>query len=196
MRRPILIAAVAIALTGCSSGGSPAPTDDQPGTIAGLQAQAERNGWTNVSNLLKDGQVTKEDLRAAFDTMATCSKASGVTLTDPKVNPVDGWRLTFDMAGTPTASGQQAQMDCQTKEYDPISIGYEVTHKNVMDPALMKAVQACLAKRGVSTTGQEKNVPDLVPAGNADKVRADKVVACVSDEAGTMFPGETILTGY
>jgi hypothetical protein len=189
-----VLASVTLALASCSANDAPDPTDNESTSIASLQRQAEENGWANASALLKDGQVTKEDLRAAFDNMAACAKPSGATFTDPQVNPVDGWRLTFDLAGTPSAEAGEAALDCQAKEYDPISIGYEVTHDDAMDPALMKAVQACLAKRGITTTGQEMGVSDLVPAGAVDKARGDKVVACVTKEATSLFPNATIVT--
>jgi len=127
--------------------------------------------------MLEDAELSTAELERSIDAMFECFSAAGIWNEYEGVNPVDGWRPLYGVSMEDPA----AVDTCERETFKYIGLGWELLNEDVMDPGLMTLIQECLAQGGDEVTGSEKNLKDLVPAGD-DDARVVAVRACaVSD---------------
>ena len=187
------VAAVVSLTTGCGASSDATPTRST--TVAGLHAQAVDQDWPVQEQILADGHVSPDELATAFADFRSCVEGYGLTVSEPSVNRVDGWRLLADIDynGVTDQDTIDDANDCSRTRMSLVEIGYEISNPPHMDPALMTWVRDCLTKRGLATTGTERSVADLA-AG--DDTRFEKVQTCVQAGAHTLYPGEPLAITY
>ena len=112
-------------------------------------------------------------------------------LSDPTINPVDGWRRLSDVSfnGVTDPKVQNKAHDCYGSTQQFVEIAYEMTHVARMDPSLMAGVQSCLTAKRVVVTGSERNVTDLLHGSVSGSARATSIVACINAKGEQLLPG-------
>jgi hypothetical protein len=170
-----------------------------PKTFDRVVADAHEGGASSDQlELLADGEATKDDIARAYENYARCVERVGMIMSEPAVNPVDGWRLTVDIDAngiTDEGVAEQAQA-CQFGEVMFVDFAYEVTHEDEMAADLMTAVQGCMRDRSLETTGVERNMHDLLPDGSADEARAAAVQACINGTAFKLYPNAQLVMTF
>ncbi len=155
----------ALAVAGCAAGGPEA-------------AQA----WA-----LEDGVVTKAEYHKAVGGFLTCLREAGYEVTEPVISPMDGLTLLYDIvpSGEPAAWNEKLE-SCNHRHLSHIEPAYVEAIEHVMDESLRQGVAQCLAKKGITAKGSERNATDFVAAsGNRPLV----VMECVTTTARAIFPG-------
>lgn len=168
----LVVGSLAFMMTGCESSSS------EPLTLDLLISQAEADGGPDQVAMLEDGELTTAELKQSIDAMFDCFDAHGLDNDYEGVNPVDGWRPLYGV----DARDRNAVDDCRRTTYKYIELGYELLNEDVMDPALMAVVQACMIDAGVALTGQEKSLSDLAPQGGEDEARIELVRSCAASQ--------------
>lgn len=187
------IAVVSLAAAGCSADTDSAPADQT--TVTGLHGQAAEENWPLQEQILSDGHVSPDELTAAFADFRSCVENYGMAVTEPTVNRVDGWRLLADINynGISDQDTIEDAMDCSRTRMSLVELGYETTNQPQMDSSLMTWVRDCLAKRGLATTGSERDVADLTAD---DDQRFSAVQTCIQAGAHALYPGESLAITY
>lgn len=188
----VLFALVTVlALTGCT-GAEETPATSM--TFEDVLAAAREGGGDAQVEVLEDGAVTSAEFRQSMENYFECLEEAGLTYVDNGANPVDGWRPLTEIgwSGLSDSEGPARDTACSRAHVEYVMLGYELVNDDVMDPALMSSVQACLEAAGVETLGTEKNVDDLLPLGHEDEARASFVETCIFQE-GASYPYGIIL---
>ena len=194
----MLSAAVAASLLTACSGATTPKKGLEFTDVASVAARAKQDGADKALSLIADGDATAADLSQSVDDFRACVEAIGMKLSEPVVNPVDGWTpLTdVDFNGVTDSSLQQKAAQCYAKTEQYVELAYELTHKATMDARLMAAVQACLTDRRIDITGSERNVADLVRGSNSSSARGTAVTACIQAKAADLYPGTPITIAF
>ena len=189
----VVVAAACVAFvgSGCSTQAQPGSSTLTPREIVLQTAkQAQDAGYTDQYEALKDGEVTSDEYDQAFHNLADCYKASGVGVTTPVVNPVDGFSYLFESVGNGLDSKkvEQVQTKCLNEHWMLVSAAYNTVTPPRMDDALRIAVMSCLNSHGFKTTSGEKNLSELGGPGPVADERHSATVQCVGDEAFKLYP--------
>jgi hypothetical protein len=174
-------------LAGCATPG------EAPGRelVVVLAREALDRGQVEQYELMKDGEVDREDNDAAFRLMRSCMSDGGVELTDPVVSPADGLRYIYDLVpnGLAPKAIDALQRRCEEQYWTTISSAYADTNPHVMDEALREAALACLDDHGYEMTGDESNFKEMVGDPDSDNGKQrDQAAACIFDAAHELFP--------
>lgn len=197
-RTVIACGAALLLLTGCGT----AADDEGSWTVDRVLAEARAAGQDRVVELLEDGEITLEEIQRFEDEGDDCLRALGVTIGERMISPVDGWStlrdLSYDGLDIEHDQDLRAGVEACNDEWAVgwLQVAYDITHEEVMDEPLMHAVRACLEAAGHQTTGQERNVDDLL-AGKAEGPRLETLRVCVMDEAFRLYPDlPALAVGY
>jgi hypothetical protein len=163
--------------TGCT----PAAGNGGRGAAPAESAYPQSQSWA-----LRDGTVTDSEYRTAIDALVSCVRTAGYRITDPTVSPVDGLTLLYDIepAGDPDTWNTRVEA-CDTANVSMIEPSYVEQRPQVMDPALRKAVAACLRADGFTPTGTEHNIKDFV---ELTKGPGEPATHCVTATVPKVFP--------
>ncbi|MEV4582954.1 hypothetical protein AB0K16_58075 [Nonomuraea jabiensis] len=79
---------------------------------------------------------------------------------------------------------------CRAQHLDAVEARFSETHKALMAPRLMAAVQRCLEGKNIPVTGREKNPSDLLAV--VPKGQIMDLLDCVHQNANNLYPGVPI----
>lgn len=178
--------AVAILLTGCSSGAT------DPRAIVLNSAQEARSAGSEANaEAMDDGELTEDEYRAAARRYQECYREEGIVLPEPVLSPVDNVTLEWEFPDTTFTSDAQISkaLELCTSQWTPVVLAYGATHEQHTDPLLLKAARECLEDAGFTTPEDAVRVADLVgdPSNDSGKQRS-AAEKCLIDEAFKLFP--------
>lgn len=173
MRIGTVGAVALVLLAGCSPTTGEQPTTEPPYPTA--------QAWA-----LDDGVVTEIEYRIAIDGFVSCMRNAGYAVTDPKLSPIDGLTLLYDLkpSGDPSAWNKKVE-ECDDASVSQIEPTYVESRDQVMAPALRTATANCLTDDGVRLSGTELNVKNFVDAAAGS---GETVMGCVSASMKRLFP--------
>jgi len=189
----MLCAATTALLSGCATPGVPEGRE----LVLALAEEALDRGQVEQYDLMKDGEIDREDNDAAFRLMRACMSDGGVELTDPVVSPADGLRYIYDLLpnGLSSSAVDTLQQRCNDQYWTTISSAYADTNPHVMDEALREAAIACLEDHDYTMTGDESNFKEMVGDPDSDDgTQREQAAACVFDAAHELFPDLTSMS--
>jgi hypothetical protein len=179
IRSSILLAALLIGLTGCSTtpeAGQPRPTrvEEEPSTSAAAPSGRAK--------------VTAGDYEAAVGRLAACLKESRIELLNDGWDPVDNERiiLRYKAPGMDYEQVSKVAGRCESMYLTDVAARYTQDNKSHMAPELMAAVRACLKAREIELSGREQNPDDLLNAVPPN--RHDELRACVRNSVRVLYP--------
>lgn len=186
-----LVAVASFALTACSGGSS-----DPGAVVQSLAAEAKAAGSDENAALLEDGKVSEDELYDAARRYQSCVRDLGVELPEPVMSPVDSVTLMWDELATVELGGEAAEQATQCRQqYEPVSGAFVVTHKSVMDPALVDAVSDCMVSAGFEVPPDASSVADFVGGeGEDDSGRVSQAEKCTVYNAMRLFPEQPGVT--
>jgi len=186
-RLQVLTALTALfALSACSA----TEGTQTPASMADIQSQAASDGGPRQSEILQDDTVSTSEFTGAVDDYLSCLADKGLESDYVAVNPVDSWRPIVDVfwPGLTEDEGRGREEECMRTTLRYVTYGYDLGDNDLMDPAMMAGVQACLSKTDQPVDGTERSLGDLIPLGAGDEARAAAVETCIF-AVGQTYPG-------
>ncbi|MCS3442151.1 hypothetical protein [Microbacterium phyllosphaerae] len=184
------IALAVVALSGCSPASDAAPPTGEA-LVAELAAQAKESSWDSQYEILRDGEVTVAEHDAAFRKMTDCMLESGISVSNPAINPADGltYLYSIDGPGLDEEFFLAEQAACLESEWNLVDNGFLATRQPRMEPALMDAARACLIAQGYEISDNTRAFRDLAGDPDADDgAQRDAAGVCVSEQAHALYP--------
>ncbi len=180
------------AVSGCTAQSSTALEKPDPREqVLAVAKMALDAGFSEQYEAMKDGEITFDEYDKSYKNVASCYEASGVGVTTPIVNPVDGTTYLFQALGNglEPSKVQQVMDRCLEKYWTMLSSVYNAVTPATMDEALRVAVISCLKRDGFEVSGDEKNLSELArtQSETGDK-RRNAVTDCVGSEAFRLYP--------
>ena len=180
------------AVSGCTAQSSTVPEKPNPREqVLAVAKMALDAGYTEQYDAMKDGEITFDEYDNSYKNVASCYEASGVGVTTPVINPVDGTTYLFQALGNglEPSKVQQVMNTCLDKYWTMLSAVYNAVTPATMDEALRVAVISCLQRDGFEVSGDEENLSELArtQSETGDK-RRNAVTDCVGNEAFRLYP--------
>ncbi|RZU49850.1 hypothetical protein EV385_1607 [Krasilnikovia cinnamomea] len=147
------------------------------------------------AKLLADGSVSRGDYEEAVKAVGECFARHDLQFTNEGWDPVANQTIDFTF-GNPKLSDDEVLSlgdGCQKAYLERIQEGYGTSSKPVMNPAVLKESQDCLAMQGIQTTSKETNVNELIASAGQQQFKT--VVKCIKESAQKLYPNRSIYVG-
>ena len=137
-------------------------------------------------------RMTRGDYEVAVGELKDCLTRSQVELVNEGWDPVDQQGMLLGYRAPQLADERVLEVarQCRAAHFDAAAARFRRDNAARMEPALMKAVQACMKDRGFKVTGREENPDDLVAAAPKDKIW--EVADCVRLSSRKLYPDKPV----
>lgn len=176
-----------LGLSACGAQQAPVAGPLSSEQIVALSETEAEAGNTEQAEILRDGTVTSEEHDRAFQLVRSCYESFGYSIVGPEVSPIDGYSYSYaiDAAGYEEESVWTNLEGCETRYWQSVVRAYGSTREAVMDPALLRATQDCLAAQDQNLPDAVQNLRDIMEANGVDQ---EDALSCVSDNAVDLYP--------
>lgn len=152
-------------------------------------------GHDEQHSQLVDGAVTTIEYETAVGSTQTCLVQSGFPTPDAQLSPLDNLRLLLspELAGKTRDQLSTVQDECQATFLNSVESFYLGAHTALMDPALLLAVEACVAAEGVEPPQDASNMSELLADTNIKSPERSTFFDCAASEMHRLFPAFTTI---
>jgi hypothetical protein len=167
---------------------------DSP-AIAQEARNLEAAGFSAQAALLSDGVVSSDDYRRAIDNYSDCLVAVGMSITIPRLSPVDGF--SFDFAVNHGSLKDDAALEveekCRQEHLGKVEAYWAAINTQVMDLSLRDAGAACAEKQGIDVGEESSNFREMAGKcanwdSDEERHRFEVVDQCLGTEYWRLFP--------
>lgn len=189
MRLPFrcaVLVGLVLAVSACTQGRETRTPTAQFHQYVSDKERAEGAAAQNA--LLADG-ASAQDYETAVVSLESCLKQSGVTLVNHGWNPVNHQRMNlwYVNAAMPDDEVAARGDQCHAAHLAGVERRYALEHAPRMSPGLLAESRSCLSGRGLTTSGAETSLAELVRTTGRSQERT--VFKCVSRGVAKLFPG-------
>lgn len=155
--------------------------------IERLAIEAEEAGYAEQAAFLEDGEVTEREYAAAVDNYVECVAQYGYSVSERVVSPVDSLSFEYvtDTVGFDQNEASGNIQACSERHITYVERGYLGSHEARMDVPLLRAMDACVRDRGISTTGNETAPRDFFELEGMDPPTFSE---CLTGSAEDLYP--------
>lgn len=156
-----------------------------------IGARERDKGRAEQQALLADGSAGRGDYEAAVDGLRKCLARGGVTLVNHGWNPVNHQRMSlwYESPSLPDDEVAAYGDQCHAAHVADVELRYAEQHPPRMSGALLATTRPCLSVAGIATTGDEKNLSDLLRATD----RKEDVLTCVTGGVTRLYPNKSFI---
>jgi len=126
------------------------------GDLADQYADAVQLGWDREADWLADGELTKANVEAAWQTYATCVREGGGDVGPARFSPIDSVNYLGDTLpnGLSDDAFDRLVQSC-TPRLIIITGSYVATHERRVDDGVVPQLTQCLQAQGMSVTDRK-----------------------------------------
>ncbi|MGW0747252.1 hypothetical protein ACWD3I_46085 [Streptomyces sp. NPDC002817] len=158
-----------------------------------ISEKEREEGRAEQQVLVADGSASRSDYEVAVAKLRKCLTQGGVALVNHGWNPVNYQRMSLWYKSSARSDDEVAAYgdQCHAAHMADVELHYVEQHPPRMSGALLANTRPCLSAGGIATTGDEKNLPELVRAGGPN--REKDVFECVSKGVAKLYPDKLFM---
>jgi hypothetical protein len=149
---------------------------------------AKKAGSPQQTEVLADGRVTVEEMKASLDALGACLTSTEWHLEDVYPDPIRGEpHFSYSMVSDRPDSDDTEMNKCDLQNYRFIEMfAQAIQGSGPMDPALRARTHTCLDDAGVPTSSDDRTDKEIfITAGTK---RVDDVTDCLHTAFRAEFP--------
>ncbi len=178
-----------LSLAGCSS--SEEGADGEPQSLDQIAESARERGDDWQASLLEDGDITLAEYDEGHRRNLECLTAAGMTYSEPERIVTDGfrWDYAIEWTGIEEEVGMRESSACFDENLGDLELAMSAWGDWQTDPALLAAVNECVANAGFEVDPAAKNYRDVWRSGSEAGLSQQTVGGCVSTSMTRVYPG-------